>query len=137
MEEAIVLVLLKQYQKQYRTALELERVTKELEQAVKSNDRVSLRLILELRQQSISQMQGIRNGTAAYLEKLDPTKRLAAEALLKWPPKEMAESDLEKKLQDTNRSIKYALTKAIEIDRRINLKLGDKKSYYFDKGNGS
>lgn len=137
MEEAMVLELLKQYQKQYRTALELERITKELEEAVKSNDRIALQLILELRQQSITQMQELRNQTASFLEGVDLQKRMAIEGLLKWPPDEMAESDLEKKLQETNRSIKNALAKAISIDRKINLKLGNKKSYYYDKENGT
>lgn len=133
MEEAIVLELLKQYQKQYRTALELERITREMEQAVRSNDRISLRLTLDMRQQSITEMQNLKCGVAAFLEGVSMSERILAERLLKWPPEDQAEGELEQKLQDTSRSVKAALTKAIEIDRRINLKMGDKKSFYYGK----
>lgn len=133
MEKDIILELLKQYQKQYRIALELERITEELEQAVRGNDHVSLHLILDMRQQSIEQMQDNREMVSRFLNSLDISQCEDAEALLKNPAKFQPENWEEKKLCETAENIKTALRKVIIIDKRINLKIAEKKSYYYDE----
>lgn len=132
MEKSMILELLKQYQKQYRIALELERITRELEQAVGRNDHVSLHLILDMRQQSIEEMQDLRESVSRYLNRLDQSQCREAEALLKNPAKFHPESWEEEKLCETAESIKAALKKVIVIDKRINLKIADKKSFYYE-----
>lgn len=135
MEEAIILELLKQYQGQYRIALELERITKELEQAVRGNDQVSIRLILDMRQQAITKMQDLRCEAAVFMERLSISQRYYIEELLKTSNGGEPENPLEEKLKETSGIIKSALKKTIEIDRRINLKIAEKKSFYYGAEN--
>lgn len=132
MEESIILELLKQYQKQYRIALELERITKELEQAVRSNDQVSIRLILDMRQQSITQMQDSRCAAAVFLDQLSVPERYYIEELLKASGGEESADRLEDQLRKTSHNIRSALRKTIETDRRINMKIAEKKSFYYE-----
>lgn len=132
MKKDIILELLKQYQKQYRIALELERITEELEQAVRGNDHVSLHLILDMRQQSIEQMQDNREAVSRYLNSLDMSQCRDAEALLRKPDKFQPENREEKKLCETAENIKTALRKVIVIDKRINIKIAEKKSFYYE-----
>lgn len=131
MEEGIILELLKQYQKQYRIALELERITKELEQAVRGNDQVSIRLILDMRQDAITQMQDSRCSAAVFMDRLSVSQRYYIEELLKASGGGEPENGSEEKLKETGRIIKSALRKTIEIDRRINLRIAEKKSFYY------
>lgn len=133
MDKVIILELLKQYQRQYRIALEIGKITEELGQAVSRNDDVSLHLILEMRQQSIAEMQDNRAVAAGFLERLDISEHSKLENLLKNPEKVQPESWEEEKLQETFENIKSALRKAIDIDKRINLKIGEKKSFYYSE----
>lgn len=127
MDEKISQMMI-QYQKKYTIVCELYRLTEELVQMLSSNDHVSTKLILNMRQDEMVKADECSVAISVLEEAMGSEERHMLHEILrgKTPPKTFEE----KKILELYRNIQSTLVKTIEIDKRANTKIAGKDSYY-------
>lgn len=130
MEEAMLIEILKEVQKKNQCILEIERITKEIGEALSRNDRTSVQILLGMRQEEMDNGDICERNIRRLLSVLEREDNLK---LLNWLNGEecfKTESLLEQKLVEKCKNMQMVLKRTIDLDRHISLRLAGKDSYY-------
>lgn len=126
-----VMVLL---QRKWNSIREIDRLTKELEEAFARNDEISVAMLLQLR---ADEMVAIEHCMEELLQ-LGEVSRKDYEALHELitadPQEHAGKTPEEKKIYEIRRKTQLLLDKLHESDQRLNQKMTGKKSYYRKEG---
>lgn len=127
MDERLAQMMI-QYQKKYSIVCELQRLTEEMVQMLSSNDHVSTKLILNMRQDEMAKADECSVAISVLEEAMDDEERHNLHEILRGNilPKTFEE----KKILELYKNIQTTLVKTIEIDKRANTKIAGKDSYY-------
>ncbi|MCI8294270.1 MAG: hypothetical protein HFH53_12180 [Hespellia sp.] len=127
--QELLLEILKRMQKNYMHITEIERLTKEMGDALSRNDQESVQLLLQMRQEEMDQADVARNEMRMITEVLSPEDRSEVEAL--FTEENVRTEDFEStKIVELSRQIMRVRERVIAIDQTISSKLAGKESYY-------
>lgn len=114
-----------QMQKRYAKFAEILRLTQELDEALKRNDRESADMLMQMRGQEMEAVSEMREEIAYHMASLPNVQQTAIEfALYDAEDKEI------KRICELKERSQSILEKAREIDRRMNMRVAGKDSYY-------
>ena len=129
MDREILQSLQMSKRKAYRKLVEVMDLTEQLAQAVERRDEVSTKMLLGMRQDPLIALQEIeetvRRSVLAQPE--GDARRLSV--LLRGDPAEEEDGD-ESALREICERNRRELDRIAQLDRRISLKMGGKRSYY-------
>lgn len=117
-----------QYQKKYSCVCELFRLTEELVQMLSYNDHVSTQMVLKMRQDEMAKVDECSVAISVLEAAMGNEERHSLHEILRG--KAPASTFEEKKILELYKNIQATLVKTIEIDKRANLKIAGKDSYY-------
>lgn len=122
--------ILRRIQRNCVRMVEIERLTKELGDALSRNDQESAQLLMKMRQEELEQTGETKSEIRMLLESSDEEEKEKLKAWLNG--KESYEPDCfeAKKIVELSSQIKLALNRTISLDKAINQRLAGKDSYY-------
>lgn len=130
-EDNIMIEILKQYQKKYTIAIEIYRLTEEIGELLSRDDRVSSQLVLGMRQDEMYNADKCSSALGLLEEALEQSERQRLHLLLESEEgAKQAETWEEKKIIEIQNNINLTLKKTVELDKRINIKIAGKDSFY-------
>lgn len=130
-EESIIIEILKQYQKKYSIVVEISRLTEEIGELLSKDDRVSSQLVLGMREDEMYKADDCSSALGLLEEAMEQGARQRLHLLLESEEgAKLAETWEEKKIIEINNNINLTLKKTVEIDKRINLRIAGKESFY-------
>ncbi len=134
MDEALWIEFLKQYQRKYRYIAEIQRITKELGDALSRNDRVAAELLLVMRKDEMTGADQCDKNIALLQESLQGEQRQLVAACLQGhkellPGEDQGRQWLDK-IYDLQGKIKSILQDTIQRDRVMNRKVAGENSFY-------
>lgn len=132
MEREMLQEIAKRCKREYGLMNEIYANTKELGEAISRDDRVSIQLILAMRQEAMDKYAVCERELKLFIESLLPDERNAVEQLMKgaeydMPPGLSTEGRL---ILDLSQNLKKQIKKTVELDRVINVRLAGKDSFY-------
>lgn len=130
MEEKEILQNIAVYlQKKYNGLNEIENLTKQLQDALSYGDRVTIRMLIKMRQEEMDKIDQIDLKKTRILNILSENKKRALKKGDSSPF--LAENeDLVKKIAEIEHKNHRVLEKLIELDKFVNRRLAGDKSYY-------
>lgn len=130
MEEKEILQNIAVYlQKKYNGLNEIENLTKQLQDALSYGDRVTIRMLIKMRQEEMDKIDQIDLKKTRILNILSENKKRALKKGDSSPF--LAENeDLVKKIAEIEHKNHRVLEKLIEQDKFVNRRLAGDKSYY-------
>lgn len=136
-DEALWIEFLKQYQRKYRHITEIQRITKELGDALSRNDRVAAELLLVMRKDEMTGADQCEKNIALLLESLPGEMRQFAEACLHGTKELLPDADKGRqwleKIYDIQEKSKSILQDTIQRDQVMNRKVAGDNSFYAKK----
>lgn len=127
--EELYTEILKRVQRNYRHMVEIERVTKELADALSRNDQESVQLLMKMRQEELEQFMGTKQEIRMLVEAGGEEKE-KLKSWLQGENKHQPEGFEEKKLLEISMQIRQILKRTIDIDKMFNSRVAGKDSYY-------
>jgi hypothetical protein len=130
MEDDMLLEILKLMQKKYQSIVEIERITKDMGECLSRNDRTSVQMLLEMRQDEMDRVSTCEKNLD-YLITALPREEM--NQVLDWTKgnvNKKFENPFAQKLVEKGKNIQIVLKRTIDIDRHISQKLAGKDSYY-------
>ena len=127
--EELYTEILKRVQRNYRHMVEIERVTKELADALSRNDQESVQLLMKMRQEELEQFMGTKQEIRMLVEAGGEEKE-KLKSWLQGEDKHQPEGFEEKKLLEISMQIRQILKRTIDIDKMFNSRVAGKDSYY-------
>lgn len=113
--------------------LEIEKLTKEISDALSRSDMESAQLLLGMREDEMVKAYESRHGIQAVLDAVDIKTREELRALLNGTERAALEDFESKKIFELGRQIQKTLERTIELDKAVSCKLAGKDSYYKTK----
>ncbi|MCI8599444.1 MAG: hypothetical protein HFJ10_13560 [Lachnospiraceae bacterium] len=133
-EQELWTEILMQAQTRYRVLDEVLRVTKEIADALSRDDRVSVQMLLGMRQDEIQSLYENEQRIYRLLECASKSEKEEMLELLQGDGENLEEDSFEKKkVGEIGRNIKRNREKIIDLDRAISTKLAGKDSFYETK----
>ena len=129
MQELMVEILLRM-QKKYKGLLEIERVTKELEELLALGDKESVQLLLTMREEEIELTHAEDNSLRELLNVLDYDVRTYVTTIMNGEKESFPSGSLEEKIYNLGSQTRNLCQKTCEIDRVLSVKIAGKDSYY-------
>ncbi len=128
----MLMEMLREMQKKYQCFIEIERITKDIGDALARNDRTLVQILLGMRQEEIDQAE-ISERNIHLLLSFIPTDE--ATQAINWikgkgSQENMPENPIIKKLVEKGNNIQMLLKRTIELDRHISTRLAGKDSFY-------
>ena len=102
-------------------------LTEQLGRASERNDKLSIEMLLGMRQGPLRELEEIETGIRNYLQTLPWESAVRANAILQGAA---AEEPAEEALAELVARYRRQLSATIEIDRKISVGLGGNRSYY-------
>ena len=128
--EEILSEVLKQVYKEYIGMVEIEKLTRELEDALNRSDDKAAELVLEMRQREIDNISQAKQAIGEFLRSMDQDLREDVKHLLEGePPKEQSGPEAEK-ISNISRQRNNMLKSICTIDRVLSRRVAGKDSYY-------
>lgn len=127
--EELLMEILKRVQQNYRHMVEIERVTKEMADALSRNDQESAQLLMKMRQDELERFLDSKREIQMLIEVGGEDK----EKLRSWlnaESKYQPEAFEEKKILELSTQLQQALKRTIDIDKVFNSRVAGKDSYY-------
>ena len=132
--EELFTEILKRVQRNYVHIVEIERITKEMADALSRNDQESVQLLIKMRQDELERFVMETNCAAKHeIQMLIGVGGEDKEKLKSWlngeskyQPKEFGE----KKILELSCQLQQALKRTIDIDKVFNSRVAGKDSYY-------
>lgn len=128
-QEELLTEVLKRVQRNYVHMVEIERVTKDLAEAMSRNDQESVQLLMKMRQEELEQFgetkQEIRLLTEAGGEEKEKIK-----SWLNGEDEYQPENFEARKIKELSCQIKQVLNRTISVDKVLSMKVTGKDSYY-------
>lgn len=116
--------------KKYNLLSEVMDVSRQLGEAMDRNDDVSVRLLLAMRQEPILKLEEVQRAVNLKREALSP-EGLERVAALNGPA--TPKSEEETAYRDQAGSARRMLERVLELDERLNRRMGGKDSFYSQK----
>lgn len=116
--------------KKYNLLSEVMDLTKQLGEVMDRNDDVSVRLLIAMRQDPLLQLQELKRVTDLRKEDLSPGDRERVSALDQGAAPRGEE---ETTYQNQAGSARRLLERIVELDERLNRRIGGKDSFYAQK----
>lgn len=129
-EKGILVEIMKKLQKKYGSMNEVLRVTRDMQDALMRDDRVSMEMLISMRQKDIDVAADCDGDIRYLLSVLEPEKR---EQVRKWLNEGTAgeQDGFEAvKISEIARSVRNVLDKTIQIDSRMSQRVAGKDSFY-------
>ena len=127
--EELLTEILKRVQRNYVHMAEIERITKELGDALSRNDQESAQLLIRMRQDEMERTDEVKYEIHLLIQ----TSGDEREKLLSWlkgeekfPP----ETFEEKKIVELSGQLMQAVKRTFNVDKVINSRVAGEKSYY-------
>ncbi len=134
MDEAYWMEFLKQYQKKYGYIAEIQRITKELGDALGRNDKVAAQLLLGMRSDEMAGVDLCEKNIGMLLENMEQAQRkYAVDCMEGRAEPEEAEKVWVSKIRDLQTKMKSILQDTISRDKVINQRLAGDKSFYVSR----
>ncbi|SET95744.1 hypothetical protein SAMN05443270_2267 [Lacrimispora sphenoides] len=130
MEESILFEILKEMQKKYTFIVEIERITREMGDALSRNDRESVQLLLGMRQDEMNKADVCTRNVDCLVSALSPEDGSQVREWLNCDGGRNPDSPIAGMLVEKRKSIQLALKRTIEADRYISMRLSGKDSFY-------
>ncbi len=127
--EELLMEILKRVQRNYRHMVEIERVTKEMADALSRNDQESAQLLMKMRQDELERFLDSKREIQMLIEVGGEDK----EKLRSWlnaEGKYQPEAFGEKKILELSTQLQQVLKRTIDIDKVFNSRVAGKDSYY-------
>lgn len=128
--EELLTEVLRQLQKNYVRFVEIEKLTKELGDALSLDDRESIQLLFGMRKEEMDRASEGRERIITILEALEEADQTELRAILNETDVQKAEDFESGKIIELNGQIKNVLNRTISIDKVISRKLAGEHSYY-------
>lgn len=130
--QEILSEVMKQVYREYKAMMEIENLTRELEDALNRSDKEAAGLILDMRQKEMEKASQAKRAVGEFLESMDEDLREDTKHLLNGElPKERTESEAEK-ISTISRQRNHTLENILRIDRVLSRRVAGKDSYYND-----
>lgn len=130
MEDDMLMEMLKEMQKKYQCFTEIERITKDIGDALARNDRTLVQILLGMRQEEIDQAEMSERNIHILLSFIPTDEANQVINWIKGSQENMPENPMIKKLVEKGNSIQMLLKRTIELDRHISTRLAGKDSFY-------
>ena len=130
MEEAMLIEILKEVQKKNQCILEIERITREIGEALSRNDRTSVQILLGMRQEEMDNADVSERNIQRLTSVLQQEDAVKLLGWIKGEEKIKPKTPLEEKLVEICKNMQTAIKRTIDLDRHISLRLAGKDSYY-------
>ena len=127
--EELLMEILKRVQRNYRHMVEIERVTKEMADALSRNDQESAQLLMKMRQDELERFLDSKREIQMLIEVGGEDK----EKLRSWlnaEGKYQPEAFGEKKMLELSTQLQQVLKRTIDVDKVFNSRVAGKDSYY-------
>ena len=127
--EELLMEILKRVQRNYRHMVEIERVTKEMADALSRNDQESAQLLMKMRQDELERFLDSKREIQMLIEVGGEDK----EKLRSWlnaEGKYQPEAFGEKKILELSTQLQQVLKRTIDVDKVFNSRVAGKESYY-------
>jgi len=127
--EELLMEILKRVQRNYRHMVEIERVTKEMADALSRNDQESAQLLMKMRQDELERFMDSKREIQMLIEVGGEDK----EKLRYWlnaESKYQPEAFGEKKILELSTQLQQVLKRTIDVDKVFNSRVAGKDSYY-------
>ena len=128
-QEELLTEVLKRVQRNYVHMVEIERVTKDLADAMSRNAQEAVQLLMKMRQEELEQFGETKQEIRLLIEAAGEDK----EKIISWlrgEDKYQQESFEAGKIKDLSCQLLQVLNRTIEIDKVLNVKVTGKDSYY-------
>lgn len=130
MEDSMLMEILKEMQKKYRCIAEIERITRDMGDSLSRNDKASVQLLLEMRQEEMDKTSVCDRNIHYLLEAMPDGESMVVSRWMKGKESGGDNGLLAEKLAEKGNNIEQALKRTIEIDRHISTRLAGKDSFY-------
>ena len=127
--EELLMEILKRVQRNYRHMVEIERVTKEMADALSRNDQESAQLLMKMRQDELERFLDSKREIQMLIEVGGEDK----EKLRSWlnaESKYQPEAFGEKKILELSTQLQQVLKRTIDVDKVFNSRVAGKDYYY-------
>ncbi len=122
--------ILKRMQKKYKGLLEIERITKELGELLSTDDRESVQLLLNMREEEIESVRREDVALREFLSLLDSDQRMYFANLMNGKEDATAEDFLEEKILQVGTQTRNVCDKTVALDKILSIKIAGKESFY-------
>lgn len=129
-KQGIYVEIMKKLQKKYGSLNEILKTTQEMQEALSRNDRVSMEMLISMRQEEIEFAAGYDQDIRYLLSVLEPAEQ---EQVREWLNEGTAtESDgfEAMKISEISNSIRKMLERTLQLDRMMSQRVAGKDSYY-------
>ena len=113
--------------KKYNLLNDVMDLSQQLATAMDRNDQVSVRMLVAMRQDPLTQLEEVKHNLSRRLLEVSPDDQDLAHRLLQG---EAGSSPREQAVADQSNVNRRLLERIIELDRRLNHRLTGDKSYY-------
>lgn len=127
--EELLTEVLKRVQRNYVHMVEIERVTKDLAEAMSRNDRESVQLLIKMRQEELEQFQETKQEIRVLVEAGGEEGEMIR-SWLKGEDRYEPKSFEAGKIKELSGQLLQSLNRTISIDKVLNMKVTGKDSYY-------
>lgn len=122
--------ILKRVQRNYRHVAEIERLTKELGDALSRNDHDSAQLLLKMRGDEMDEATQTKYEIQLLVQDVDEEARQTVEAWLKGEEAGDLQEFEAAKIRELSAQIIQAVSRTRALDRTISSRMAGEKSYY-------
>lgn len=122
--------ILRRVQRNYVRMVEIERLTKELGDALSRNDQESTQLLMKMRQEEMEHVSEVKSEIRMLLQSAETEEQDKLKSWLAGDEKCQPDCFEAKKILELSSQITLVLNRTISIDKAINQKLAGKDSYY-------
>lgn len=130
--QEILSEVMKYVYRQYARVTEIERLTRELETVLNSDDREAAQIILDMRQREMEEASQGKRAVGEILEAMDEELKADTKLLLKGElPPERREPEAEK-ISNISGQMKNTLDRICRIDKVLSKRVAGESSYYKD-----
>ena len=130
MEDEMLMEVLKEMQKKYQCFTEIERITKDIGDALSRNDRELVQMLLGMRQEEIDQAEMSERNIHLLLSFIPADEATKTMNWIKGNQEYIPENPIGKKLVEKGISIQMLVQRTIQLDRHISMRLAGKDSFY-------
>lgn len=128
--EELLSEILRRVQRNCMRIVEIERLTRELGDALSRNDQESAQILMKMRQEEMEQTSETKAEIRMLLETAEGEDREKLRGWLAGEDKYEPDCFEARKIQELSSQMMLVLNRTISIDKAINQKLAGKDSYY-------
>ncbi len=128
--EEFLTEILRRVQQNYVHMVEIERLTKDMEDSLSRNDRESAELVLKMRGEEMDQAGATKREIQTILAAVDGEEREKMRSWLNGEKKYEPDCFEAKKIVELSGQTQQVLNRTISLDKVLNSRVTGKRSYY-------